>query len=1210
MLKCFRFTKTALISILALTIIFSLGITTYAQESAAPVDLNRAAVYTFAEGNIARDPRVQQCSSVTDPPTAYNPTTGAGVDRPGINVSYYSTYGTPVNQAVQRINGIRPSAGTANGYLSWAAPAGANNYIYFILNWPEPQKIDAVRCEWWNDNNVTPPTGTARVEWLDGVTWKEVTNMRNPAGTAVTNIGSVVMGTWNGVTFDPITTSQLRLKLQRSSTNNQLGVGEWEVFGTKVDTFISVSALASFGSVTGTPYTQPAAQTVTITNTSSDAITLNQPTANNYIIGALSTTTLAATGATATFTVQPKVGLAIGVYNELITISGSGGASASVGASFTVMEIPKGFDITVIGGTADKTDAFANEIVTLTLDESAIPAGKRFMQWSFNRVPANATAPIQPVGFPTYATKKLSVTMPAGNLIATALYDVIPFTAEEINLDQTERNLVTKFSQRLRGTPNENNAAAWVLEQFKSYGYTDAVRSTIPYYNNGTGPTTGLVRFSNNVSDILGAANPASTAVAAANGPLIDLGTYVSANANLNLSALAGVSGNIVAAVRLDPASTAAILNGIKTYVEAQYPAVRVTGILHARSGGTLANKFANSGAQALTSNLPNIGIPIYFFEVAMGNKANFSGFAWHPASTTTNSIAAIKPAPGGDPDLIIICSSHLDSVASTPGASDNASGVAMNMALAKYFFDKDLGNIEVRFIVGGSEEGNSNSGARFIISSLTQKEKEKAFDYCLDMVATPGWFTGSSWGAAGLAVDSLSVHYNRSYSYPQGLLPENRLDLTMSASLFTNYVDRLGPLPTGIVNVKLYNNTGSDMDIMQQSGLEAAGIIYAANYDDGLEYAYHTAMDTLDDNYSFERIDFIYRATKNAILIAAEKQISKRARLAFNNDGDKITLLNTNLFNIFDKVEVILGGTKYLNSILVGVGVRDDRITGGTKLTFEKDGPTTLSVPLAAQGRAITSVVGFGEGVSNYTGIPNNMAAAVAGHLRSAPYKNPFRTELVPLTSIAHIVSFYVDDEISTAIVNDGEKALRPADPEKAGYRFDGWFTEAVGGAIWDFDTAITADLQLFAHWTKYTYTVYLKTDQTEVGIDDILYVDVMLTGDINYTQLATEIAYDTGLLEFAGYEDLQGWAAGVTTPASGIVAVRSIPTMNMIVGAPCSSVISIVTLKFKVADGFTEAYVETDLTFASAIVSPPGGITGTAITPVEPVTITLHQQ
>ena len=98
---------------------------------------------------------------------------------------------------------------------------------------------------------------------------------------------------------------------------------------------ISASTLASFGSLQ-TPYTQPAAKIVTITSTGTGSVTLAQPTAINYLIGTLSKTSLAATGETATFTVQPKAGLAVGTYNETITINGTNGASTTVSAMFTV----------------------------------------------------------------------------------------------------------------------------------------------------------------------------------------------------------------------------------------------------------------------------------------------------------------------------------------------------------------------------------------------------------------------------------------------------------------------------------------------------------------------------------------------------------------------------------------------------------------------------------------------------------------------------------------------------------------------------------------------------------------------------------------------------------------------------------------------------------------------------------------------------------
>ena len=97
---------------------------------------------------------------------------------------------------------------------------------------------------------------------------------------------------------------------------------------------ITASPSPAFGSQR-TPYTPPPAQTVTITNTGTGIVALTQPAAVRYDIGTLSATSLNA-GETATFTIRPKAGLSAGVHNETITITGTGGASANVVATFTV----------------------------------------------------------------------------------------------------------------------------------------------------------------------------------------------------------------------------------------------------------------------------------------------------------------------------------------------------------------------------------------------------------------------------------------------------------------------------------------------------------------------------------------------------------------------------------------------------------------------------------------------------------------------------------------------------------------------------------------------------------------------------------------------------------------------------------------------------------------------------------------------------------
>ena len=99
----------------------------------------------------------------------------------------------------------------------------------------------------------------------------------------------------------------------------------------------SPSAL-NFGSITEGEE-RPAAQNVTITNTGNQAVTLTQPTANNFEITTSDNLTLNA-GKSVTLTIQPKANLPRGSYSEQITISGNDGASATLTATFTVKEPP------------------------------------------------------------------------------------------------------------------------------------------------------------------------------------------------------------------------------------------------------------------------------------------------------------------------------------------------------------------------------------------------------------------------------------------------------------------------------------------------------------------------------------------------------------------------------------------------------------------------------------------------------------------------------------------------------------------------------------------------------------------------------------------------------------------------------------------------------------------------------------------------------
>lgn len=85
------------------------------------------------------------------------------------------------------------------------------------------------------------------------------------------------------------------------------------------------TAVLSFDSKTEGYADAPAAKTVTITNTGNQPLTLARPASTaNFEVGTLSATELPVNG-TATFTVQPKTGLAAGNYEETITVTATDG---------------------------------------------------------------------------------------------------------------------------------------------------------------------------------------------------------------------------------------------------------------------------------------------------------------------------------------------------------------------------------------------------------------------------------------------------------------------------------------------------------------------------------------------------------------------------------------------------------------------------------------------------------------------------------------------------------------------------------------------------------------------------------------------------------------------------------------------------------------------------------------------------------------------
>ena len=171
----------------------------------------------------------------------------ADAENPGVNIATRAT----ADASYTNVWSITPASmndgelATSDPYTSWNS-WGTNDEAYPVttsLTWDAPQVISGMRVMWWADNaeltsnaNVTFPK-SCEVYYVDAEgNEQKITGMTNESGQATDQVGVVYDSSsnngingnnhyWNYVQFaEPITTSELRLKIQRSGS----GTNEWE----------------------------------------------------------------------------------------------------------------------------------------------------------------------------------------------------------------------------------------------------------------------------------------------------------------------------------------------------------------------------------------------------------------------------------------------------------------------------------------------------------------------------------------------------------------------------------------------------------------------------------------------------------------------------------------------------------------------------------------------------------------------------------------------------------------------------------------------------------------------------------------------------------------------------------------------------------------------------------------------------------------------
>ena len=146
------------------------------------------------------------------------------------------------------------------------------------------------------------------------------------------------------------------------------------------------------------------------------------------------------------------------------------------------------------------------------------------------------------------------------------------------------------------------------------------------------------------------------------------------------------------------------------------------------------------------------------------------------------------------------------------------------------------------------------------------------------------------------------------------------------------------------------------------------------------------------------------------------------------------------------------------------------------------KEYETTVSGDVSSftDGASVSSYavepMNWAVGIGLLSGVGNNMINPTGNATRAqvATILMRFCKNCVeqPSEEVTYTVTFNynygTDGTYKTVTVPEGKTVDKPANPSRSGYSFGGWYVETTGGRQFDFDTVITEDITLYAHWSR----------------------------------------------------------------------------------------------------------------------------------------------
>ncbi|KAB2331146.1 DUF4910 domain-containing protein [Cytobacillus depressus] len=360
---------------------------------------------------------------------------------------------------------------------------------------------------------------------------------------------------------------------------------------------------------------------------------------------------------------------------------------------------------------------------------------------------------------------------------------------------------------RVTGTEGEQRAAEFIKERLLSYGYEVKIQEfSIPDKMTGY-----LVTSDQNEVMVSIPAGSSDTTEEGISSKLYDAGFGRTVDFTEEaVGKIALISrGDITFKEKVDNAVAAGAI-GVLIYNNVDSP-----GPLNPSIGGDAAIP---------VGGISKVSGEALLKDIAAQNKTLTLKVKRIENAKSQNIIATRTPQKGKNHDIVHV-SAHFDSVPFAPGASDNASGTAVALELARVLKSYPIEK-ELRFVFVGAEEIGL-VGSEFYVSQLSQDEiKRSIANFNMDMV-------GTSWeNATAIFMNTVDGQAN---------IVTNTAKATAA---------RIGT-PSELV---LYQRGASDHVSFHDAGIPAVNFIRREPGTANLEPYYHTPLDKIE-HISIERL-------------------------------------------------------------------------------------------------------------------------------------------------------------------------------------------------------------------------------------------------------------------------------------------------------------------------------------------------------------------